>query len=343
MKRTIILISFTMIAALACLIVLVAVSGMPNDKKNGFDRQWLKMIVRQQHSYQLPLSAARLFGSEDHLYLSEPSHQRVYYLDNNLHITDTIYLNVNKQLRPPVNIFADADHIYVHEYNSGMLFSKNIHAAVFDSVKLSAGPFVKSLQLSDSLVVIRGFIHGSFKPVFKRINIRNDEQLQSDVLSEKADAGFSSDGILCSNTKKDRLFYIPYFENGIYCMDSDMKLRYKQHTIDTVFNSGIQVTDRGAGEVKKLYASAPRAKVNRRAFANDRLLFIESDLRADNEDDDAFGQYPVLDTYHLENGKYTGSFYLPVDKKKVLSYHINGEKLYVLLKDQIVSYAIDLP
>jgi hypothetical protein len=319
-----------MIAALSCLVMLLLVAGMPNDKKNGFDRQWLKTAVNKQLSYPLPVAAERLFGTGDSLYLSEPSHQQIYHLDNNLHIRDT--LHINKPLRPPVSFFADADHIYIHEYNSATLFSKGIHAAEFDSVKLSAGPVVKSLQLSDSLVVIRGFIPGSFQPVFMRINIRTGEQWKSAILSERADAGFSTDGILCGNTQKDRLFYVPYFENGIYCLDSDMQLRYQQHTIDTVFNSSIQVTGRG----DKLYASAPRVKVNKRAFANDRLLFVESDLRADNEAEKAFKQYPVLDTYFIENGSYAGSFYLPVDKRKVLSYYVNGKKLYVLLKDEIV-------
>lgn len=328
-------------AALACLFVLVAVSGMPDDRKNGFNRHWLKMKARQQLSYQLPFTAERLFGAGTDLYLSEPSHQQVYRLDSNLHISDTIHLDVNKQLKPPLNFFADADHIYVHEYNSARLFIRDTHAAVFDAVKLSEGPFLKSLQLSDSLVVIRGFMQGSVKPVFMRINIRNGGQLRSDLLSEKADAGFSSDGILCSNKKKDRLFYIPYFENGIYCMDFDLKLRYKQPTIDTVFNSDIQVTGRGDGDMRKLYASAPRVKVNKRAFADDRLLFIESDLRADNEEADSFRQHPVFDTYHLENGKYAGSFYLPLDKHKVLSYYVNDGILYVLLKDRLVSYSIN--
>lgn len=99
-----------------------------------------------------------------------------------------------------------------------------------------------------------------------------------------------------------------------------MQLRYKQHTIDTALNTAIQVTGRSTGEMQWLYASAPRIKVNKRAFANDRLLFIESDLRADNEVEDAFRQHPVIDTYHLEGGSYAGSFYLPADKRKVLSY-----------------------
>lgn len=329
--------------ALVCLVVLVSVSGMPNDKKNGFDRQWLKLTVRRQLSYQLPIAAERLFGAEDNLYLSEPSHRQVYRLDDNLHIVDTVHLNVNRQLKPPVNFFAGEDHIYVHEYNSGTLFSKAEHAAKFDSVKLSDGPFVKSIQLSDSLVVIRGFMHGSPKPVFMRINTRSGEHRQSDVLSEKADAGFSSDGVLCSSTQKDRLFYVPYFENGIYCIDSNMRLRYKQHTIDTIFNSDIQVAHRSIGDMQKLYASKPRIKVNKRAFANDKLLFIESDLQADNEKEDTFRRYPVLDTYHLDDGSYAGSFHLPVDKRNVLSYYNNGEKLYVLLRDKVVSFVIDQP
>jgi len=330
-----------MTAALACLLVLVAVSGMPNDKKNGFDRQWLKMNVRQQLSYQIPLTVERLFGWEDSLYLSEPLHRQVYRLDDELRIRDAVYLNADKQFKPPVSFFADARRIYVHEYNSGKLFYKDLYATQFDSVKISAGPFVKSLQLSDSLVVIRGFTEGTSRPVFMRIDIYTGKQYKSDLLSEKADAGFSTDGILCSNTKRDRLFYIPYFENGIYCMDSDMQLRYKQHTIDTAFNSAIQVTGRGTGEMQRLYASAPRVKVNKRAFANDQLLFIESDLRADNETEDAFRQHPVIDTYHLEDGSYAGSFYLPADKRKVLSYYINGEKLYVLLKGEVILYAMN--
>ncbi|MCF6403691.1 hypothetical protein L3C95_12440 [Chitinophaga filiformis] len=343
MKRTLIFIGCTMMAALTCLFVLVLVAGMPNDRKNGFDRQWVKVNVRQQLSYKLPLTGERLFGWGDSIYLSAPSHRQIYSLDNSLHIKDTVELTVNKQLRPPVNFFADATHIYAHEYNSGKLFFKELHAAQFDSARLSAGPFVKSLQLSDSLVVIRGFVPGSFQPVFMRINILNGEQRKSNLLSEKADAGFSTDGILCSNTQKDRLFYIPYFENGIYCMDNELNLRYKQHTIDTVFHNDIRVAGRGDGEMQKLYASAPRVKVNKRAFANDRLLFIESDLQADNEQRDAFSKYPVLDTYYVENGSYAGSFYLPVDKKKVLSYYVNAEKLYVLLKDEITLYTITLP
>lgn len=343
MKRTLILIGCTMIAALAALIMLVAFAGMPNDRKNGFDRQWLTVKVEQEHSEELPLPAERIFGAGDSLYLSEPLHQSIYRLDQDLHIRDTVYLDVNKQLKPPVSFFATSSHIYVHEHNSGKLYEKDINVTMFDSVKLSEGPYVKSLQLSDSLVVIRGFIPGSFQPQFVRINLYGGEQLRGNVLSEKADAGFSSDGILCCDKQREHLFYIPYFENGIYCMDRGLQLLYKQQTIDTVFNSGIQVTKRVAGETQKLYASAPRAKVNKRAFANDKRLFIESDLQADNEQEAAFRKSPVMDTYDIKDGKYTGSFYLPVDKSRVLSYYINGEKLYVLLKDQIISYVVNLP
>ncbi|SFP01732.1 hypothetical protein SAMN05428949_7188 [Chitinophaga sp. YR627] len=330
-----------MLAALTCLVILVTVSGLPNDKKNGFNRQWLTMNVYQQTSSRLPIIAERLFGTDDALYLSTPAHQQVYRLDKDLHIIDTIALGIDRQLRPPVNFFAHADYIFVHEYNSGMMFLKVTHQPGIDSIKLSPAPFIKSLMLSDSLIVIRGFEAGSARPFFIRINTRSGLRLKSDVLSERSDAGFSSDGILCADAKKKQLFYIPYFENGIYCIDGEMKLKYKQPTIDTVFNSNVQITQRGSGGMQKLYASAPRAKVNKRAFANDRLLFIESDLRADNEDENAFRQYPVLDTYDLETGTYTGSFYIPVDKRQVLSYHISGEQLYVLSRDELTLYVLN--
>jgi|GEM_PF-3087650 len=330
-----------MLAALVCLVILVTVSGLPNERQNGFNRQWLTMNVYKQTFSRLSVTAERLFGTDDALYLSTPAHQQVYRLDKNLHVIDTIALGIDRQLRPPVNFFAHAGYIFAHEYNSGMMFSKVIHQPGIDSIKLSPAPFIKSLMLSDSLIVIRGFEAGSSRPFFIRINTSNGVRHKSDVLSERADAGFSSDGILCTDQKKDHLFYIPYFENGIYCMDGEMKLKYKHPTIDTVFNSNIQVTQRGSGDMQKLYASAPRAKVNKRAFANDRLLFIESDLRADNEDENAFRQYPVLDTYELETGTYAGSFYIPVDKRKILSYYINGKQLYVLSRDELALYVLD--
>jgi hypothetical protein len=330
-----------MCAALACILLLVTVSGLPNDRKNGFDRQWLKVQVHQQLSQPLSLKAERLLGSGDHLYLSEPLHQRVYSLGSDLLVKDTIQLNVNKQLRPPVSIFADESEVYVHEFNSGKLFHKAIRAQEFDSVKLSEGPFVKSIQISDSLVVIRAFDKGTFRPIFKQINIYDGREIKSDLLSAKVDAGFSTDGILCSNAKRDRLFYIPYFRNGIYCLDNKMRFCYQQPTLDTVFDSGITVTQQGSGDIQKLYASAPRAKVNKRAFANDRLLFIESDLRADNEEKEVFEQQPVLDAYHVGDGSYAGSFHLPVGKQGILGYHINGEILYVLMRDRIISYRLE--
>ncbi|ASZ14474.1 hypothetical protein KTO58_01435 [Chitinophaga pendula] len=331
-----------MLLAIGCLLLLVLLSGISGDKRNGFSRQWLTITIRKQSSQQWTLLPERLFGDNKALYMSESTHQRIYRLDDWLHITDTIYLSVDKQLKPPVGFYADTSIIYIHEYNSGRLFFKALHATTFDSLQVSTGPFVKSLQLSDSVVVIRSFDAGSFHPIFMRINTRSGEKRKSELLSEKGDAGFSSDGILCADAGKELLFYIPYFENGIYCMDSDMQLRYKRPTIDTVFNSSIQVTSNGVGERQKLYASAPRIKVNKRAFANDRLLFIESDLLADNEEKDTFRQHPVLDTYHLENGKYAGSFYLPVDKRQVLSYHIKGQQIYVLLKEQLISYTMEL-
>lgn len=325
---------------MGCLVILVTVSGLPNGRQNGFNRQWLAMNVDKQASSKLLFTAERLFGIDDTLYLSTPAHQQVYRFDKDLHISDTIALGIDRQLRPPVNFFAHANHVFVHEYNSGMMFSKAIHQPGIDSIKLSPAPFIKSLLLSDSLIVIRGFEAGSSRPFFIRINTRSGVRTKSDVLSERADAGFSSDGILCANNKKTHLFYIPYFENGIYCIDGEMKLKYKQPTIDTVFNSNIQVTQRGSGDMQKIYASAPRAKVNKRAFANDRLLFIESDLRADNEDENAFRQYPVLDTYDLDTGTYAGSFYIPVDKRKVLSYYISDEQLYVLSRNELALYVL---
>jgi len=95
MKRTLILIGCTMMAALAALIMLVAFAGMPNDRKNGFDRQWLTIKVEQEHSEELPLPAERIFGAGDSLYLSEPLHQSIYRLDQDLHIRDMLYLDVN--------------------------------------------------------------------------------------------------------------------------------------------------------------------------------------------------------------------------------------------------------
>jgi hypothetical protein len=55
----------------------------------------------------------------------------------------------------------------------------------------------------------------------------------------------------------------------------------------------------------------PPPIVNKKSTVSEKYLFINSGLKANNEEKELFSEYSVIDVYSVEDGKYQFSFYLP--------------------------------
>ena len=72
------------------------------------------------------------------------------------------------------------------------------------------------------------------------------------------------------------------------------------------------------------------------------ILYIQSVLKADNEDETTFTQSAVIDLYALRDGKYRGSLYLRNEREtRLFDFKISGNKLIALFDGYAALFEID--
>jgi hypothetical protein len=121
-------------------------------------------------------------------------------------------------------------------------------------------------------------------------------------------------------------------------MDSCLKLNYRGRTIDTTTTAKIKVVVVGANE-KRL--GAPPVLVNKQVAAADGLLFVQSNLRADNDAKDVLDNASIVDVYGLQDGRYKFSFHVfDYDGKKMSSFLVADNLFIAVLGDHLQSFEI---
>lgn len=345
MKHHIIIIFSLLLLSGLSSALLVSYTTLPNEKKNGFTRQWLSVSILKVKDQKIDLPVNAISGhSGDRIYLTGLTFNYVFSLSSDLVLRDTFALRIKTkdQIKPPVVMFIDSPNIYIHANNLATMFKGTFDTATFIGIKLPTSIFTKSVHLSDSEVVIRGYKSDGLNQNFQRINITDKKVLDTaSVFANKNDAGFSTDGILLTDAKSGRLFYVQYFSNNITCLDKQLHVVYTSNTIDTVKYNVVEITERVDGKGEKTIYAKPRKLVNKLAFVNNKYLFVQSALIADNELRKDFLEKPVIDVYSTNDGQYVGSFHLDFDGK-IQSFLLDGSTLYVLGKGSIAKFEIDI-
>lgn len=125
-------------------------------------------------------------------------------------------------------------------------------------------------------------------------------------------------------------------------MDTDLNLIYKNHTIDTNETYTIAAGAHLAGKTSEYTNTNPVHDVNLESCVDNGMLYNNSNLIADNEDEKNFRKYSVIDTYSLLNSSYKGSFYIPADNdEKLTTFMIYKGQLFVLYPHRLVLYEIN--
>jgi hypothetical protein len=182
------------------------------------------------------------------------------------------------------------------------------------------------------------------KQSFQAIDIHTGKVIaQNEVITGQQTGGFETDGILLSDTVNHRIFFMEYYRNRFYCMDSSLQVLYIGHTIDTVTTNSITIKLTNIEGDDRLMPATPRPKVNKDCYISNEYLLAISALKADNEDADSFREKAVVDLYKLSDGKYAGSFYIPqVEGEKIKSLVVKNNLVVVLYKSRIASFHINI-
>jgi len=160
------------------------------------------------------------------------------------------------------------------------------------------------------------------------------------LLQKQGDGLFSTDGIFIKIPKKGKVIYVYYYRNQFFLADSNLNLLYRGRTIDTINN--VQIKVKHLEYDNQLTISSPPLIVNKRACANERYLFVNSALYANNELTKYLDKVSIIDVYSIESGKYKFSFYLPdFGGIKMTEFKVFGKTLVALYGKYIYTYRLN--
>ena len=346
-KKTALYITGTLLLVALILVSLFLSADLANRQQNGFDRVWPMEIVTplREVTIQAPLSRFA-GGTHQSYFFSVPNPQGTILFDSTLSRQDTMVygLPIHEGIFEANSLWIDSPDVYFFANNIPALYRGRLNAYEMDSIALGDMPFTRAVWISSSSIVLRSLTNSLQDQVFRKIDSRTGKVLvESKVITLQQAGGFESDGTLLFDAASHQLFYIQYYCNEFYCLDTNLSVLYKGRTIDTTSFNPAAVRRVQYKDGDKISPGTSRVTVNQTACASNGYLFVVSGLKADNESNTSFRSNAVIDYYRITDGSYKGSFYIPLpEAEKISSLWVTGQKLMVLFKSTIRQYQLSL-
>lgn len=344
--RTFKWISVTLFLCAILLATLFFTTDLPNDSKNGFVRNWMSKEISSFKERKIDAPLTKIIGATStSIFASFSDPRAVLILDKELRTKDTLGINfgVPQKKLIPNTIVLDSPMLYLHLNNLSTVIFGDFSTRKLKATQIKPGIFTKSLQISDSSMVVRSVALSLDKQVFQKVNCNSGEVMKElDLFKNQTDAGISTDGTLLYDKNSHQLFYIQFLTNNFYCLDTNLNLIYQSKTIDTTNFSTVKIGfEQSGSEQGKLVSSEARVVVNISAFIAKGRLFVISGLKADNESLSEFQRNSVVDVYNTSTGAYRGSFYIrKVDRHALKSAMIIDDCIVALYDKQMVMYKL---
>lgn len=313
--------------------------------RNNFIRRFPHHLAKQLNSLDLQYNSYYLAGAENgKIYLGNVTTPlRLIVIDSSLINKEIITITVdrNKNLLKSPQIRVVGNSFYLSEGSSSLIFSGNIsnwHA----TLQMKNGTRFSLLEPVDSTFAgMRYFNPQTGENVLGTVHLdgTRSRYLADLLLQKQIDGIFDTDGMLRYDRTTRSFIYVHLYKNEIIVCDSAMRLRFRSKTIDTIGHASISLTKNDKENIRT-FARRPLV-VNKTAAVFNGLLFVNSQLPGQYEDDLMWKTSSIIDVYGLSNGAYRSSFYIDdLRQKKLDSFIIRNGFLYALIGNHLVSYSL---
>lgn len=336
MKRNIVLLlvgSFVM--SIATVVVLFAMSGIKKDQRNSFLRQFPPHPVMEGDTFNIKYNSYYIAGvSSNHIYLANyrvPLRMIVL----NMALTDTQHVKLNvkgildqKFWAPRVQV--DSPHYYLTDGAVPVIFKGDVKSWNAEKLQADSTFFRTILPLKSGSFIVKSLSGSKGENILGKLTSSPPYQFFKDnILEKQLDGVFCTDGIMSYNRDHHQLVYLYYYRNQFMVMDTMLNLLHKGNTIDTTSRAKVKVGTIESENSRTL--SSPPYFVNKWLNTSGDWLFINSNLLAKNEHQDAFKEANVIDVYNLKTGKYAFSFYIYHFRrtKQMTEFVVTDDKMIV--------------
>lgn len=346
MKNSIFIkILIAILAATLILTYLIINAKKMSSGSNGFSRVW-KQELKVEYTSQNDLPLFRIAGSSSkNAYFCDKDPRFVYSFDyiSQKWDSSTLILPFDDRIRSAYDISIDSigATLFAGKYSAVFKASFGIKDSTqIISTSFKAPMFMRSAIVSNQSAVLRALDPARRDLEFIKVDRNTGITVKVNSLFEKIhDGGFSTDGILRYDLATNRIIYLQFYRNRFFCLDSNLNLLYEAKTIDTT-NSNIVFTKTfNRGKEGNIIPGVPLKQINSHMYTSNGYIYIASILQSDNEKDLDFQQNSVIDIYHVSDGKYTGSFYIPtLDKRKITDFYVYMNRIIAIYKNKVVIY-----
>lgn len=160
------------------------------------------------------------------------------------------------------------------------------------------------------------------------------------LLQRQIDGIFDTDGMLHYDAGTAKMVYVYFYRNQFITADNNINLLQRGNTIDTISKAQIKVAVLHDGKRKKM--AVPPLVVNAQSALSNNLLFIESRIRGQRENEEMWKYASIIDVYNLENNSYVLSFPIfGTDSHKMSSFAVNNTHFYALIGTRLTIYKLN--
>jgi len=202
--------------------------------------------------------------------------------------------------------------------------------------------FTTTLAIDSSRVAVRtnsSFNGDNILGVIK-LGPTNKTILNPEILQKQFDGVFDTDGMLLYSKEMKKIIYIYAYRNQYIITDRDLKISWRGNTIDTISKAKLSIENDKKNNQREF--SKPPLFVNKHSAVYQNLLFVHSAIPGRYEDSRMWKRASIIDVYDLIDKSYLLSFCIyDMDGKKMKSFAVENDQLYVLIGTKIIKYKID--
>jgi hypothetical protein len=243
-----------------------------------------------------------------------------HILRSNSELSDTQYLDItySRALRLQFGrIRIDSPYIYLIDWNTRTILTGKIDSHILADGCPNMVSFVDAVPINQGSIIIRT-LNDSNNGYILAKETQNDSLLKvPGILERQGEGFFSTDGMIAYDFLSSCIIYLYYYRNQYLVMDSNLQLKYRGKTIDTISWAKLR-TDIIPSEHALTLSGTPLL-VNDHMAVYGKWLIVHSNLIADNENKDLFNHNYVMDVYNLQTHTYAYSFHVSRNQKEKIT------------------------
>ncbi|MNK86510.1 hypothetical protein D3C87_1064250 [compost metagenome] len=313
---------------------------------NKLTRRFPHSPLKQEAVLDLKINSFYIAGADSsHVYLGNVTTPlTVTTLNKKLVKTQYSMINLDRKDLPfqGVRISVSAPIFFVTDGLVPCVYKGNINDWKAELAYKGGEYFTTALAVDSSLIAVVTNSKKTGDNILGIIQTSDKKKtiLNPDILRKQFDGVFDTDGQLLYSEGMQRIIYIYAYRNQFTIADKKLNIIRRGNTIDTITKAKLNISKDKKYNERKF--SKPPLFVNKRSAVCQNLLFVNSAVPGQYEDDRMWKRTSIIDVYDLERKSYLLSFTINnVEDKKLKHFVVKNDFLYAMIGNHIICYKID--